>query len=228
MHKRSFLSALAAGLLACSVGATNAMAGTVDVISDAGTFNFTLTSNGHGSITITDTLASLTTINGAVPAGGPVAATFADVTATVTLLVSAPPVTTYSLSGSSSKTYGDGSISNAALGYSLTSAVAVNPSFLNVYGTVTGVGSPLLETSGTSPTIYNFSDFATGGNLTETYTSVGANFASVIANGGTIIGTGAFAEAITSTPEPSSMALLGIGMAVAVAFRRVFKRSASA
>jgi hypothetical protein len=228
MHRASFLSALAAALLACSVGISNATAGTEMVTSDAGTFNFTLTSNGHGSITITDTLALLTTINGAVPAGGPVAATFADVTATVTLLVSAPPVATYSLSGSSSKTYGDGSISNATLGYSLTSAVAINPSFLNVTGKITGVSSPILETSGTSPTIYNFSNYASGGSLTETYTSVGANFASVIANGGTITGTGAFAQAVSSVPEPSSMALFGIGMTAVVAFRRVFKRSACA
>jgi PEP-CTERM motif len=225
MHKRSYLSALAAGLLACSLGTTNAMAGTVIVNSDAGTFDFTLTSNGNGSVTITDTLASLTTINGAVPAGGPVAATFADVTSTVTLLVSAPPVSTYSWAGSSSTTFGDGSVSNANLTYSLTSAVAINPSFLNIYGAVTGVTSPLLETTGTSPTIYDFSNFASGGSLTETYTSVGANFASVIAHGGTITGTGAFSESVGSVPEPSSMALLGIGMTAMVAFRRYFKRN---
>jgi hypothetical protein len=228
MHKRSFLSALAAGLLACSLGATNGMAGTEMVTSDAGTFNFTLTSNGHGSVTITDTLALLTTINGAVPAGGPVAATFADITETVTLLVSAPPVTTYSLSGSSSKTFGDGTGSNATLDYSLTSAVAVNPSFLNISGIVTGVTSPNLETTLTSPTIYDFSNYASGGSLTETYTSVGANFASVIAHGGTISGTGAFTDAISTVPEPSSMALLGIGMSAMLAFRRYFKRSAGA
>jgi PEP-CTERM motif len=228
MHRPSFLSALAAALLACSVGISNATAGTEMVTSDGGTFDFTLTSNGHGSVTITDTFALLTTINGALPAGGPVAATFADITATVNLLVSAPPVTSYSLSGSSSKTYGDGTGSNATLGYSLTSAVAINPSFLNVDGKETGVSSPLLETSGTSPTIYNFSDFASGASLTETYTSVGANFASVIANGGTITGTGAFTDAVNATPEPSSMALLGIGVTAVLAFRRVFKRSARA
>jgi hypothetical protein len=228
MHRPSFLSALAAALLVCSVGISNATAGTEFVTSDGGTFDFTLTSNGLGSVTITDTLALLTSINGGLPAGGPVAATFADITATATFLVSAPPVTTYSLSGSSSQTYGDGSISNATLDYSLTSAVAINPSFLNVYGTNTGVGSPLLETSGTSPTIYNFSDFASGASLTETYTSVGTNFASVIAHGGTISGTGAFTDAISTVPEPSSMALFGIGLTAVIAFRRFFKRSARA
>jgi hypothetical protein len=210
------------------LGATNAMAGTVAVSSDAGTFDFTLTSTGTGSITITDTFALLTSINGALPAGGPVAATLPNVTATMALLVSAPPLTSYSVSGSSSKTYGDGTGSNATLGYSLTSAVAINPSFLNVYGQVTGVSSTLLETTGTSPTIYDFSGYKGGASLTETYTSVGANFASVIAHGGTISGTGAFTEVISSVPEPSSMALFGIGMTAVIAFRRFFKRSASA
>jgi hypothetical protein len=228
MHKRSFLSALAAALLACSVGVTNGMAGTEIVTSDAGTFNFTLTSNGHGLVSIHDTLALLTTINGNVPVGGPVVATFPDITSSATLLVSAPPVTTYSWAGSSSKTFGDGTGSNATLQYSLTSAVAINPSFLNIYGTVTGVTSPHLETTGTSPTIYDFSKFESGGSMTETYTSTGANFASVIANGGTISGTGAFTESISSVPEPNSMALLGIGMTAMVAFRRYFRRDVTA
>lgn len=228
MERRSLLTALAAGLLACSVGVTNGMAGTVMVTSDAGTFNYTLTSNGLGSITITQTGAALTSINGVLTAGGPVAASFADVTATVGVLVSSPPVTIYSLSGSSSKTFGDGSISDATLTYSLTSAVAINPSFLNVYGTVTGVTSPLLETTATSPTIYNFSGFAGGGSLTRTYTDVGADFAAIIANGGTVSGTGAFADSIASVPEPTSIALLGIGMTAVIAFRRIFKRSTRA
>ena len=226
MLRRSILSALAAALLACSVGIGNATAGTVMVTSDAGTFDFTLTSNGLGSIIITDTNAELTTINGATPAGGPIAAAFADVSAIATLLVSSPPVTTYSLSGSSLNTLGDGSISNASLEYNLTSAVAINPSFLDVYDTITGVSSPLLETTGTSPTVYNFSEFA-GGGLTRAYTSVGADFASIIANGGSVSGTGAFSEAVNSVPEPSSMALLGIGMTAVLVFRRVFRRSAA-
>ena len=43
MSKRSFLLSLAAGFLACSFGAMNATAGTVEVFQDAGTFSFVLT-----------------------------------------------------------------------------------------------------------------------------------------------------------------------------------------
>ena len=77
-----------------------------------------------------------------------------------------------------------------------------------------------------SPTIYDFSGMS-GGTMTLTYNAGGVDFASVIAHGGSVTGTGGFTE-ITSVPEPSSMALLGVGMTAIFAFRRYFKRASVA
>ena len=53
MSKRSIALFLAAGFLACSLGATGARAGTVMVSEDEGTFNFTLTVTTPDVLTIT-------------------------------------------------------------------------------------------------------------------------------------------------------------------------------
>ena len=79
------------------------------------------------------------------------------------------------------------------------------PGFLNLNGSITSVSSALLETTATAPTIYDFSPFSSGGSIALTYNKVGADFADVIAHGGTITGTGGFTE--VAVPEPGSMAL---------------------
>ena len=88
-----------------------------------------------------------------------------------------------------------GIISAASLQYRLTSGTAINPGFLNLNGTVTSVISPDLETTGSSPTIYDFSPFTKGGIMSLTYNQAGVDFANIIANGGTVTGTGGFSEA---------------------------------
>jgi PEP-CTERM motif len=230
MLKRSFLPVLAIGLLACSFGAMNATAGTVAVLSDAGTFDFTLTANGSGNVSVTYSDVSLTLINGAGFVGGPVAASLSGTDVKVTSTISAPPLTVYSLSepALNSKTFGtdSGIVSSASLQYALSTAYAINPGFLNLSGAVTGVISPDLETTGLPTTVYNFAPFGSGGTMALTYQSAGVNFASVIAHGGTVVGSGGFSEITTTTavPEPNSMALLGIGMTCYMAFRRYFVR----
>jgi hypothetical protein len=229
MRNRRILLALAAALLACSFGTINAMAGTVPVFEDAGTFSFVLSApKGGGSFTIDYSNALLSTINfAAIPTGSidallPPAAPHTVTSATTvgsntfyTITQPAPNIKEFGV--------GPGAILTASLEYELNTGVAVNPGFLNLSGLITAVPGPFLQTMATGSTIYDFSAYASGAEITRTYTAVGANFAAVIANGGTITGTGAFAD-LALVPEPTSMALLGIGVSCMIAARRYFRQ----
>jgi hypothetical protein len=229
MRQRLFLFALAAGLLAGSVIPLSAKAGTVLVSEDEGTYSYQLTSDGHGDVTISYSNVLLTTINGSLISTGSIASTFATSTVQVVSAVSASPFTSYVFSeptpGAKSFGTGTGSIDTAVLDNKIVSGFAVNPGFLNLNGTISSVISPLLETTATSPTVYSFMEFNAGNSLTLTYNKVGADFASVIANGGTITGTGGFSEVATAVPEPASMALLGVGLTCLLAYRRRYLSS---
>jgi hypothetical protein len=235
MHKRSFLMTVATGLLACGLGTATARAGTVDVTEYGGTYNFTLTANGSGGVTINYSLVELTQINDAVIPGGPIASQLGigGDTFTVASTVSAPPFTSYAFNTPTPilKNFGVGGIDTASVSYVITSGTAINPSFLNLSGHDVAVIAPLMETTTTSPTIYDFSAFGGGvGLFTRTLTQAGVDFASIIADGGTVTGTGGFTDVapFNSVPEPQSMALLGIGMTAVIAIRRYFKRSVAA
>jgi len=222
MRKRSFLLALAAALLACSFGTSNSMAGTVTVNEDAGTFVYSLTANGAGAFTISYSDVQLNVINNVTVPN--IASTFGMATVDVT---STTPIgggfTIYTLNEpvAASDTFGTGASKSAVLDNTVVSG-NTNTGFLNLNGAVTGVVSPLLQLTPTS-TIYDFSQYSAGASIALTYQDVGANFARVIEDGGTVLGTGGFSE-IASVPEPSSMALLGIGASCLIAARRYFKR----
>ncbi len=147
MSKRSFLLALAAGLLACSVGATGAMAGSVLVTEAEGTFDFVLTANGSGGIGIVYTAVSLTTINNSLISGGPIVSSFENENVTVTSTISTPPLTTYSLldpppPGTQIYGTGAGKIDTAEVTFHLVQGFALSPSFLNLRGLVVGALRP--------------------------------------------------------------------------------------
>jgi hypothetical protein len=226
MHKRSLFLALAAAVVACSLGARESRAGTVMVSEAEGTYNFTLMSDGAGHISITYSGVLLTKINDALIPTGSIASTFGAKTVDVTSTTSVPPFTLYTVAETTAdKDYGTGagSISTATLSNTVSTGSAIL-GFLNLNGSITGVPAPLLETTATSPTVYDFSPFLTGGQIALTYNKVGVDFAAVIAAGGTVSGTGGFTE-VASVPEPSSMALLGIGLTGFLTLRRFFKRT---
>jgi hypothetical protein len=230
MRKRSFLLSLAAGLLACSFGTMNAMAGSV-LNEDEGTYSFTITSEGGGKVSVAYSDVLLTTINEAPVPGGSIASTFDTANLTTNLTGAFGPFTTYSITEPNSAvkvfgTPGPSVISSVDLEDTQLTATAV-VGFFNLNGTVV-LGSPaseILQTTSTGTTEYDFSQFATPGDITLTYNKVGANFAALIAGpaGHSISGTGGFTE-LAIVPEPASMALLGIGMSCLFAFRR-FVRS---
>ena len=86
MNRRLLLLMLTIGFFVCGLGATEVMAGTVTVTEAEGTYNFVLTSDGAGHVSITYSLASLTSVNGAAIATGSVAATLSGDALTVTSL----------------------------------------------------------------------------------------------------------------------------------------------
>jgi hypothetical protein len=235
MNRRLLFLMLAAGLLVCGFGATRATAGTVHVTETEGTYNFVLTSDGAGHVSITYSLASITAINGAAIATGPIAATFSGdaLTVTSTTTTTIPfsgALTSYTFGesppGTQSFGTGAGAISVATLSDSVAGGfTGPSTQFLNLVGGVTGAVAPILETTVTSPTTYDFSNFNAGGAIAMSFNKVGANFAAVISHGGTISGTGGFTE-LDAVPEPASMALLGIGMTGFFAYRRFLKRKA--
>jgi hypothetical protein len=109
---------------------------------------------------------------------------------------------------------------NAQLQYNVTAASAPFSSFLNLSGMVTGVTSPLLGYQGNT---YDFSAMTGGTNalalIGTTFSGGATSFNDVILTGGSVTGNGIFAEN-SLVPEPSSIALFGIGAATAFGLSR--------
>lgn len=235
MRKRSFLLALAAGFLACSLGATNTVAGTVNVYQDAGTFNYTITASiatlapyaGDTELTFTYSNAQLSTINNVTVPN--ISSSFETAHLYVTGSTVIGPFTIYTLGepGGATKTFGPPSATQQAVLENVVTAGSTTTGFLNVNGTITGVLSPDLQLTPTS-TVYNFSAYADPATIALSYQSNGFSYANMIKTGtGSVSGTGAISENV-AVPEPSSMALLGVGLSCLIAARRYFKRRRSA
>jgi hypothetical protein len=215
-------------------GSSARAAGTL-VTTDSGTvggFEMTNTgiSGGIATIMITgvpNTSSALNNVNGASITPEPV--TF---NGPITLLVHQTGPNAYSLSLSPptyTKTIGATTGSQAILDYnvSLGATSAALPAFFNASGLVTAVAA------NANPK-YDFSNFSNGKgdfNVTFTATSFGGgatNFDTVFSTvGGTATGSASFSQ-IAFIPEPTGLALLGIGMTGFLAFRRFLKRDPAA
>ena len=232
--KNCFLLALAAGVLLFGFAATGAQAGPVSVAEDGGQFNYTLTSTGTpGTVTISFSDVTLSAINN-VELGTTIASSLSTLTLAATKdsgPVSAPTnMYTFSMVGlGNTKTFGPTVGSQAILHYDLpgggnsTALVVGGVGFLNLSGTI-----PMGAVLANALPGLDFDKFNSGGTIGLTLNKVDLDIGFIVANGGTVTGTGGFTEQASvsvSVPEPGCFALLGIGMTGFLAFRRFFRKT---
>jgi hypothetical protein len=212
---------LLAGAAAMLLLGSSAQAATM-VLSDSGNIGvFTLAHGAGNNFTLTVTgPSSLNTINSSAVN---VATTFTAVES-FTATVSGTDVTI--TSGTFTKTFGT-SPNDAVLAYDLSAGqigTGLNKNGLILAGLISAVAPNALPG-------FDFSTMAGGTNtfaLTGThYTGGAGSMADVFAiSGSSVTGTGSFSE--LAIPEPTSMALLGIGLSGLFTFRRFLKRTSFA
>jgi hypothetical protein len=112
-------------------------------------------------------------------------------------------------------------IGGVPLTFTVTGGIYSGP-FLNVDGTITAVGPPS-STGG-----YNFLPLLSG-SIALSFSDTKVNFSHVVGHSGaSAIGSGLGVEQSAVSPEPSTAAILGIGLVGLVAARRYSKRRAVA
>jgi hypothetical protein len=200
MIKRfSFLAVAAVLALALSAPAH---AATIYVMTDAGGGSADVIGSSTGATISTDsyTNTNITSIN--------------------TLSVNFPLTMTLTLTGSGTSITGIGSktIGTTVIAFTIADGFAIG-SHLNLDGVITSVTNPTEETG------YNFATLA-GGLISISFDKTGADFAAIVGHGGSVLAAGLGVQESAVVPEPTSMALLGIGMTGFLAFRRFFKRPA--
>jgi hypothetical protein len=228
MKRRAVL--FAAALAVMSLAGSAAQAGIVVDTASGSIGGFSMVNLGISAGTATilvsgepNAQSQINTVNGVS-----VAPELTTVNGPVTLFVTQTGPETYSLALSPptyTETVGATPGSQAMMAFNMSSGVAPSalPNFFNMSGGITAL------LANANPT-YDFSNFANGLgtiNITLTATSFSpgissfAGFFSTV--GASLTGDGSFSQA-SVIPEPSSMALLGIGMSSLLAFRRIFRK----
>ena len=128
------------------------------------------------------------------------------------------------LTGSGTKVLSDNLGDTITFNFSINSAQSnVTATAINVLGNITSVvGSSGLVLNG-----YDFSTFLNAGStLSLTYTKSNANFLTTLNTDTTVNGVGFGLQQVASVPEPTSVAMLGLGLSGIISLRRFRRKTA--
>jgi len=204
---------IAAGLACAFMFAASAQAATVIVTDDSGGGTSQVVGNAAGATVVTTDIDT-TEING-------VLLTIKSSFAMFQVNVSGGQTV---FSGTGTKTIGNGGVGDeAVMSFTINDGI-VHGSHFNLDGVITKLTENTLVVGGIS---FDFSKMV-GGTISIGNDKPGANFTDIVNHPGAKATNVGFGFSQIAVPEPTSMALLGIGMTGFLAFRRLFKRTSVA
>jgi hypothetical protein len=219
---RLFKGVLYAGLASAILFAVSApaKAAGVPVFSDLGLGLADVTGTASGATVASVPATNVTLVNGSLPTPDALTLSIAE---NITGFTSVMPGLDMITSGTGTKI-----ILDPTTGEAIRLDVKIESGFAGAgFMTVNGVITTATVVGGTGlPDGYNFANLI-GGITTITDNQTTVDFTTVL--GHTAVTANGGALSVTeSIPEPTSMALLGVGMAGFFAYRRFFKRHATA